>query len=493
MKKFTSIYLLGAGLLLGHDLAFAQTRTLTGVESQNVVLKEDTGSLQLEMTLKIGDLDLGKKEKMTVTPRLLGEDGKSYDFKPFVVAGRMRQRIDSRAALLSKQALPTYYSEYVYREQIPFALWMEKAQLVLDGRMTACSGAARGDYARVVADSVQLEPKLPAQRYVMRPVGDFTTPEPEPIKNRAEAGSAKIEFMSGKSAILPNYRGNEAELRKIGTAIRQIMTDSLMTINSMLLTAYSSPDGSYASNDRLSQARALALKNYLDVTYDFKTIPTTTQAVAEDWAGLEKLISQSELPNKDQLLAAIANNPDPDRRERAIRAINAGRTWQTMMRDWFPQLRRTDYRIDYSVKSFTVEQGRQLIKSRPGQMSLNEMFHVANSYPQGSEEFNEVFDIAVRMFPQDAVANLNAAAIAVNKADSTSAWKYLQRVQDDTRAYNNMAAYYLLVNDIEKAKEYLEKAPQQVEEVQKNLEEINRKEQDNALFDKYEKYHGKNE
>lgn len=43
------------------------------------------------------------------------------------------------------------------------------------------------------------------------------------------------------------------------------------------------------------------------------------------------------------------------------------------------------------------------------------MYLVANSYPKGGDDFIKVFDIAVRMYPDDEVANLNAAAVALSK------------------------------------------------------------------------------
>ena len=43
------------------------------------------------------------------------------------------------------------------------------------------------------------------------------------------------------------------------------------------------------------------------------------------------------------------------------------------------------------------------------------MFAVANSYEIGSDEYDNVFDIAVRMFPNDPVANHRAANIAMGK------------------------------------------------------------------------------
>ncbi len=58
---------------------------------------------------------------------------------------------------------------------------------------------------------------------------------------------------------------------------------------------------------------------------------------------------------------------------------------------------------------------------RPNELSLEEFYLLAQSYPAGSKEFDEVFDIAVRMFPNDPVANLNAANAAMASGHLDSA------------------------------------------------------------------------
>ena len=52
----------------------------------------------------------------------------------------------------------------------------------------------------------------------------------------------------------------------------------------------------------------------------------------------------------------------------------------------------------YDVQAFNVAKAREVIKTRPQKLSLQEMYLVAQTYPKGSAEFNNVFDIAVRMF-----------------------------------------------------------------------------------------------
>ena len=104
-------------------------------------------------------------------------------------------------------------------------------------------------------------------------------------------------------------------------------------------------------------------------------------------------------------------------------------------------------------------------------MSLNEMFLVASSYSKGSDEFNQVFDIAVRMFPTDTTANVNAAAMALARGDKQSAHRYLDALQDVPAAWNNLGVLYYLDGEEEKAKSFFEKAKAHgVEEAAKNSE-----------------------
>lgn len=53
---------------------------------------------------------------------------------------------------------------------------------------------------------------------------------------------------------------------------------------------------------------------------------------------------------------------------------------------------------------------------------------MANSYPENSLEFLEVFETAARMYPEDEVAGINAAVASLSRNDLVSAERYLKRV-----------------------------------------------------------------
>ena len=111
------------------------------------------------------------------------------------------------------------------------------------------------------------------------------------------------------------------------------------------------------------------------------------------------------------------------------------------------------------------------------------MFAVANSYEIGSDEYNNVFDIAVRMFPNDPVANLNAANIAMGKGDYASAKNYLAKAPEAVHAKGVLS---MLTGDLAEAESLLKQAQDMgVKAAAINLEELRKKIEDNAVFDSF--------
>ena len=81
--------------------------------------------------------------------------------------------------------------------------------------------------------------------------------------------------------------------------------------------------------------------------------------------------------------------------------------------------------MEYVVRAYTdIEEARRIWRTAPGKLSLNEFYRVAESYPAGSDEYNEVFETMVRLYPDDATANLNASNVAMSRGDLVSARKY---------------------------------------------------------------------
>ena len=146
-----------------------------------------------------------------------------------------------------------------------------------------------------------------------------------------------------------------------------------------------------------------------------------------------------------------------------------------LLRDIYTALRHSDYAVRYTIRSFTVEEARELIYSDPRQLSLNEMFRVAQTMEPGSDAYCEVFEIAVRMYPEDPVSNLNAALTAIDAGRLESARRYLAKTSDSAERTLAEAAIAMLENRLDEAEALLGKLsgnPSVAAQVEENLRQI---------------------
>jgi outer membrane protein OmpA-like peptidoglycan-associated protein len=282
----------------------------------------------------------------------------------------------------------------------------------------------------------------------------FVTPDVETVKQRSEAGRAFLDFAVGRSEIVPSFKDNAAELQKIYGLIERVREDSYATITGITITGYASPEGSYHSNLTLSQKRADALKSRIKTLYGFPEALFTVEGKGEDWATLDTLVGRSAMADRYAVLEIIRGSDIFDAREKKLMTFSGGNPYRDMKANLFPQLRRTEYELHYTVLPFTVEKGKEVFRTNPGNLSLNEMFLIANTYAPGSDAFNELFETAARIFPADDTANLNAAASALDRKDTVSAARYLERVTNRDAAYwNNAGILAYMQGDLSKAAE----------------------------------------
>ncbi|MFR8552893.1 MAG: hypothetical protein ACLVEU_04780 [Bacteroides cellulosilyticus] len=215
---------------------------------------------------------------------------------------------------------------------------------------------------------------------------EYIAPKHEAVIDIANsAGSAFLRFSRQPDPeIHPQYRNNPRELAKIQATIDSVRNNRFATITAVDIKGYASPEGSYSNNARLAQGRATALRNYVRGLYDFGNAEFSVSSEPEDWEGLRRMTETSDLPEKEQILAIIDGTDIFDGRERKLMEISGGDVYRFMLREWFPALRHSDYLVKYTIRNFTVEEAKELIYTDPRQLSLEEMYRVAQSYEPGT-------------------------------------------------------------------------------------------------------------
>lgn len=112
-----------------------------------------------------------------------------------------------------------------------------------------------------------------------------------------------------------------------------------------------------------------------------------------------------------------------------------------------PESDATDERNQKEL-NFSLDEARVIAEINPQMLSLRELYTVALSYKNDLENFYKVIDISVKIYPASPVANLNAAAAAIERGNIQGAGRYLQMASHETLAYKNCrGAYELLCNN----------------------------------------------
>ena len=338
----------------------------------------------------------------------------------------------------------------------PYREWLGEARLRINVEEGGCCGKEgelkNGAFLRSARFPVpEPEPVEPAKP-VFKPQYIYVLPPAETtVKQRDVSGEAYVVFASGKTDVDPLFNDNAIELEKIHATIDSVRADADVTITSVVLRGFSSPDGSYATNEKLAIARTKAIKDYVCSLDSLSEDIFKAEAVAENWEGLRVAVEEQEISAKDKILAIIDSDATPDKKEARIKS-NYPAQWKYLVTEVFPLLRRTDYRVSYTVKSYTTtEDARRIMHSQPDKLSITEFFLAAQGYTMGTWEFDEVFKIAARVYPDDDVVNINAANASMSLGNLDAAERYLTRTGDGAVARYTKGVLCALQGDWEGA------------------------------------------
>ena len=420
----------------------------------DVSLWQQGNSLYIDMKIDMSNLAVSPQRSLTLTP-LLTDGQDNVALENIIINGRRRQKAYIRGIAI-KQELPAgivipYEKRGVldYTQVIPYEPWMENASLNLVENLCGCGNNEEMIAQELISNDVSTEAKRLA---AMAPIVAYIQPAVEVVKERSEQYEAHLDFPVNKAVILPEFMNNHKELTNIQTMFDKIQNDKNLTVTGISIEGFASPEGPLKLNEKLSQNRAEALKKYLTTN---EKIPANLYKVSfggENWDGLVKALETSSMKDKETFISIIKNTSDDALRKKEIMRVGGGAPYRTMLKEIYPGLRKVNLKLEYTVANFDVQQGRIVIKTNPKYLSLNEMYQVANSYPKGSDDFVNVFDIAVRMYPNDPVANLNSAAVALSRKDIKTAMRFMEKANKQTAEYlNNSGVYYFLNGDINQA------------------------------------------
>ena len=273
-----------------------------------------------------------------------------------------------------------------------------KAPIVTEGiRLDTVMVNSEGDFIYNYVQTINTRPKLRRADIVLS--GDiyeqdkmlYTIPRSEPltfyissiaafvdnteryltkvVERRASANTeCRIDFEVGKADVRPELGENLTGIRRIETTLASLLENETFDLDSIVVSATASPEGTYAANGKLAQKRSEAVSRYFETymkeyadslveaagvsmdidgtvmeqTLKVSKIGFTARCVPENWDDLHSLVEEDVVMNVDQKADFFKRFKinDPDAREAKMRT---GDYYKYMRSALYPQLRTVKF------------------------------------------------------------------------------------------------------------------------------------------------------
>lgn len=468
----------------------AERKYQIGIEDVKMDFSNDRLHIYSEIILD--SLSLSSNRQLFITPMISDSKGNSDILPSIMVNGRaMHTNYQRKGAkkhyvtdhnILLETCRHNGRSQQIdYHSSVALVPWMWQSEIKLEWLVQPCRCGSNSGAKEEIAYN-QMWNLNPAS--LMR--ASYVTPPLTSAPIKIHEGETRVLFELGESQLhtLPylcedgQRIDNTDALKLIDDSITNALSESNMELVKIKICGYASPEGDYMINNKLSNERTKSLADYLAVRYKLPVEKVEYSSVAENWEGLRQIVSESNEITEDQrhallaLIDAPAYGPaDFDGKDNTLRTDPkfSNLYFSTILPKWYPDLRMTKFEISTRLKQASDPELAEIIKTTPDKMSLNQMFRVAGLYPEGSDEFNYVISTALKYYPEDETANLNAASAALKAGDIEVAEKYLEKSGNSPEALNARAILSCYKGDFSNARKIFQEI-KNLPEAAKNLE-----------------------
>ncbi|MFI3306910.1 MAG: tetratricopeptide repeat protein [Rikenellaceae bacterium] len=430
----------------GEQVMSLQMEQVT-VVSKLRTIPERGGEITLDFVVSIPKELLGSSRNVTITPELHNDEG-AKALEPLTIRGALVDKIQRR----DYWQYETYLSRYSPTEEVAQRMYSrfvkfprpEDSRLdsLIDNRShityyysqnlrtdeqtkrlkITLNGRVEG-----VDDTIYNMPPSDTLTYTISSMLSFLDTAPRfrvkiVDKYITVNDRSYIRYPLGRCEIVDTLGENFSELKKIRKLMREITEQDEFFVDTITLTATSSPEGSHALNKRLSERRAVALKNYLGREVEQMI---TVKWIAEDWVRLRELIAENEgLAHRQQILKIIDTESNLDRREVKIWS-SYPLDYAIIKRELYPQLRAVDFKYNLRRKGMVKDtiQTTELDTT----YARGVRFLQQRNYPQALYILNEYRDRNT-IIAHLSMAHDNEALRLLDEQPTTATTNYLRAI-----------------------------------------------------------------
>lgn len=239
-----------------------------------------------------------------------------------------------------------------------------------------------------------------------------------------EVQEADIKFLI-QQANLRNSETKSQAVKDLQAAIKEADANEKKAINNLEVSGYASPDGGLDLNEKLAKNRQAVAQKFLAQSLKKQKInhEIGSEITAEDWAGFQAAMENSNIQDKQLVLNVLKMYSDPEEREAQIKNLSA--VYKDIAGEILPQLRRSRLILTTDLIGKSDDEILALLKSDAAQLNVEELLYAATLVPA-----NEKMGV----------------------------YQQVAKIYNDYRAYNNMGNIYFAQGNIDEARRMYTKA-----------------------------------
>ena len=243
-----------------------------------------------------------------------------------------------------------------------------------------------------------------------------------------QAKEANIMFLIQQTNLRASEL-NSTEMKEFRTVLKEVAADlENKVLDGIQISAYASPDGGVMLNDGLAVVREQNTAKQMKKELKNAKLDGYVEGeyTAEDWEGFKELVSQSNLPDKELILRVLSMYSDPEEREQQIKNISS--VYAELADEILPKLRRARVTLNYQIIGRSDAQIKAQFAENPAVLSLEEILY-ASILTDNEAEKAEIYNAAIKLYPNDYRAYNNLGVMAYNNGDYDTAASYFAKAE----------------------------------------------------------------
>lgn len=240
-------------------------------------------------------------------------------------------------------------------------------------------------------------------------------------------------------------------MKDFKAALDKINADERAKVTGTEIIAYASPEGAEDLNNKLSGNRSSsASKAWDSVTKGSGVAAPEVKSVGEDWEGFQKLVSESNLEDKDLILRVLSMYSDPAVRENEIK--NMSEVYTSLKGEVLPELRRARLIAKVEYQNLTNEELQKVLNENGDQLDEDSYLRLASLAKKPADK-EDIYQRGISKLGEENAPRCvyNLAATLLNEGKTAEAEKWIKKL-DKADAESLKGIVALQKGDVEAAK-----------------------------------------